>query len=384
MAISNERKLRVLSIAHPAVSLDIGRRRYHSFGNRPDIELHLLVPKRWSEYGRTIEADPSDGSGIHLHILPIWLPRVPIAKWYCHIYPGLGRLIKEIDPHVIHLWEEPWGFVALQACLLKRKAAFLLEVDQNILRRLGFPFDTIRKFVLRRTDHVLPRSKDAEDVVSECGYQGPVTSIKYGVDRETFSPDSQSKRRPEVPGLRLGYVGRLVVEKGLDDAIEALASTPSNVTLEIMGEGPYRISLETRISSLGLQDRVKFRGWDSQLEVAAFMRTLDALVLLPRTSRTWREQFGRVIIECQSCGVPVIGSACGAIPDVVADGGWIVPESNPEALAECIRSIIADRTELHRRAARGLINVETHYTYGAVAQALESSWVSAARALEGN
>jgi glycosyltransferase involved in cell wall biosynthesis len=60
---------------------------------------------------------------------------------------------------------------------------------------------------------------------------------------------------------------------------------------------------------------------------------LDVLVLMSETTDTWKEQFGRVIIEAQACGVPVIGSTSGSIPSVVGEGGWIVPEGDPDALA---------------------------------------------------
>ena len=122
--------LRVLSIAHCAVSRQMGRLRYHPLAMRPDLDVHLLAPRRWHEYGRTIDADPPDDTGISVHILPILLPRMGPMNWYLHFYPGLRRLIREIQPDVIHLWEEPWSFVALQASLLKGDAALVMEVSR--------------------------------------------------------------------------------------------------------------------------------------------------------------------------------------------------------------------------------------------------------------
>jgi len=376
--VSKATKLRVLSVAHPATLRDVGRLRYYPLANDPDIELHLLVPKRWYQFGRWIEADLPNDPGIHVHVLPIWFPRVPFASWYCHIYPGMRRLLDEINPDVVHLWEEPWSLVALQACCLRGRAALVMEVDQNILKHLVFPFEQIRRFVLRRTRHVLPRSRDAEAVVRACGYQGPVSLVEYGVDRQTFHPRSEqpSARSPET--LRLGYVGRIVVEKGLDDAVDALAMLPAGVTLSVMGEGPHEPALRRRIAERGLGERVTFRRWGAPSEVADFIRQNDAMLLLTRTSATVREQFGRVIIESQSCGVPLIGSDCGAIPEVTAAGGWIVPENDPSALAACIRSILADPEELTRRAAAGRANVDARYTYEVIAHKLDEAWTAAA------
>eukprot|EP01037_Dinobryon_pediforme_P015536 gene15536-15683_t len=323
--------------------------------------------------------DAPEDAGLHVHILPIWLPRFGKASWYLHFYPGLRKLIRELKPDVIHLWEEPWSIVALQACLLRGKSAYLLEVDQNILKRLVFPFEYVRRFVLKRTDHILSRSPDATAVVEACGYRGPVTYLGYGVDQTTFYPLTDETRPKASEGLRLGYIGRLVEEKGLDDALDALALTPESVTLAIMGEGPHEAPLRRKIAALGLGTRVTFQGWGKPKDVAAFFHKLDASLLLTRTTGHVREQFGRVILESQACGIPVIGSECGAIPDVTGPGGWIVPEHHPQALADCILSILSDRNSLAERRAAGLANVEARFTYSAIAQTLAHAWVAAAK-----
>jgi glycosyltransferase involved in cell wall biosynthesis len=253
----------------------------------------------------------------------------------------------------------------------------VLEVDQNILKRLPPPFEAIRKHVLANTDHILSRSPHATAVVEARGYRGPVTPIGYGVDLSTFQPAGPSAKRPESPGLRIGYIGRLVEEKGLDDALEAIAGTAQPASLAIMGEGPYEARLRQRVAELGLHERVTFQGWKSPSDVAAFMRSLDAMVLLTRTTRAVREQFGRVIVEAQACGVPVIGSESGAIPSVVGDGGWVVPESDPAALMALLDAIAANPGSLAAKGVAARRNVEARFTYPAVAEALVSACVAA-------
>ncbi|MBE7212166.1 MAG: glycosyltransferase [Gluconacetobacter diazotrophicus] len=371
-------RLRVLSIAHAGVSHAAGRLRYLPFAHDRDVDLRLVVPARWHQFGRTLVADPPDGSGLDLRIEPILLPKAGPMSWYLHFYPRLRRLIREFDPDVIHLWEEPWSIVALQACLLKGRAALMLEVDQNILKTLPPPFETIRRFVLGRTAHILSRSPDATAVVRARGYAGPVSAIGYGVDEVRFHPPTHPAPPRTDGGLTVGYVGRLVVEKGLDDALDALARTTAPVSLAIMGEGPHEAQLRARIAALGLGDRVTILGWGPPDEVAPFMWGLDALILVTRTTKAVREQFGRVIIEAQSCGVPVIGSTCGAIPSVVGPGGWIVPESDPEALARLFDHIATAPDERRARAAAGRAHVAQNFTTRAVADSLLRAWASGA------
>jgi len=379
--VSSDRPLKVLSIAHPAVSRDTGRLRYYPLAARRDLDVHLVVPAVWKQFGRTMVADPPDDPGLTVHVLPIRLPHAGPMSWYLHFYPDLRRVVNELAPDVIHLWEEPWSIVALQAQFLKKQAALVMEVDQNILKRLPPPFEAIRKRVLRQTDHVLSRSLDATAVVRARGYDGPVTPIGYGVDQTTFFASAEEAVSPlHGRALRVGYVGRLVDEKGLDDALDAMAHSAAPVSLAILGEGPYESRLRQRVLEAGLSDRVTFQGWETPAEVAAFMRDLDALVLLTRTTKAVREQFGRVIVEAQACGIPVIGSQSGAIPDVVGDGGWIVPERDPDSLGRLLAQLAADPAMVQAKRIAARRNVETRFTYDAVADALASAWIAAAGA----
>jgi glycosyltransferase involved in cell wall biosynthesis len=200
--------------------------------------------------------------------------------------------------------------------------------------------------------------------------------IGYGVDQATFRPAPQAPA--ETASLRLGYVGRLIVDKGLDDALDAMARTRAPVALAIMGEGPHEAALRARVRSLGLEGRVSFQRWGAPDDVARFIQRLDALILLTRATPTTLEQFGRVIVEAQSCGVPVIGAATGAIPSVIGDGGWVVPERDPQALAQLFDAIASDAEARRLRGLAGRTNVATRFTYDAVARDLADAWIAAA------
>src|SRR2546425_2460474 len=91
------------------------------------------------------------------------------------------------------------------------------------------------------------------------------------------------------------------------------------------------------------------------------------LVVPTQTRDHIREQFGRVLIEAMASGVPVIGSTCGAIPEVIDDAGLIVPEGNSAALAAALRRLMLDcalREELRRAGRR---RVMQHYSWERVA-----------------
>jgi glycosyltransferase involved in cell wall biosynthesis len=301
------------------------------------------------------------------------------VKWYAHYYPGLPRLIDDVQPDVIHLWEEPWSLVALQAAYLKGDAALVLEVDQNLIKRLPPPFEWIRRYVLRRTALVLSRSGEATSVVRAFGFAGPVRPIGYGVDERLFYPKTDPTLRPRG-SLKVGYLGRLVEQKGVQHALLALTLVRSPVSLAIMGDGPYARCLRGRIQQLDLRERVNFRGWGGVEDTARFLRSLDVSILLSHSSPVWREQFGRSIIESQSCGVPVIGTASGAIPEVIGDGGWVIPEPDARALAALLERLSRAPEEISAKGELGLRNVRSRFTYEHIVQSLLTAWQEAAAA----
>ena len=133
-------------------------------------------------------------------------------------------------------------------------------------------------------------------------------------------------------------------------------------------EAEARREAERRVAQLGLRERVQILPAVRSTEVPATMATLDALALPSRTTPSWKEQFGRVLIEAMSCGVPVIGSSSGEIPHVIGGDGLTFPEGDVAALRERIARLVAEpelRTELARR---GRERVLTAYTQAAVAR----------------
>jgi glycosyltransferase involved in cell wall biosynthesis len=85
-------------------------------------------------------------------------------------------------------------------------------------------------------------------------------------------------------------------------------------------------------------------------------------VLLSQTTRTWKEQFGRVIIEAQACGTPVIGSDSGSIPSVVGSGGWIVGEDDVVALAALLDRLADNPAQIAEKASEGLAQAAQRFT----------------------
>jgi len=159
----------------------------------------------------------------------------------------------------------------------------------------------------------------------------------------------------------------MVEEKGLNDLIDALEHLPTEVHLALVGEGPFREALEARIAAQGRERQVSFLGPKPLAGLPEVMNALDVLVLPSRTTQRWKEQFGRVIIEAQACGIPVIGSSSGAIPEVIGEGGLVFPEGDVRLLAKALQSVLGSPDFKRQLGIAGRAQVLEKYTWEKVA-----------------
>ena len=335
------------------------------------------MPDRWFNYGAWRAPDHADPSQFRLDVGRVNLPWLSSAQFYLHWYPGLAKLLREFRPDIIDLWEEPWGLVSAHACFLRTKllpaTRIISETEQNVNKRLPPPFEQFRRYTYRQADFVVCRNTEAQEVVKSKGYRGPMQVVPNAVDAELFRPmDRAACRRalPSISGFEFvaGYVGRLVEEKGLLDLVEALEFCPPTVGLLLVGAGPLRFRLEQRARELGKERQLVFEPARPLQELPGVMNALDVLVLPSRTTPSWKEQFGRVIIEAYACGVPVLGSNSGAIPDVVGEGGLIFPEGNAHALATALDVLRTDPARCTELGRTGRALVDTRYTWEQVAK----------------
>ncbi len=142
---------------------------------------------------------------------------------------------------------------------------------------------------------------------------------------------------------RLLVIGRAVVQKGFDLALEAFAIVRRQcpqARLVVAGSGEAMPALRQLAAALGVQDSVDFLGWVDSTAIPDLINTAT-LVLAP--SR-WEEPFGLVALEAAQLGRPVIATDVGGLGEVVAHGetGLLAPRENPKALAEAILLLLAD------------------------------------------
>ncbi len=194
--------------------------------------------------------------------------------------------------------------------------------------------------------------------------------VPRSVDLERFKyREPQGKIKEE---FNVGIIGRITPLKGHLDFIKAMAKVSRVVPrlkILIVGDAPaskqaHKEEVQLLVKRLGLWNCTEFLG--IQRDIPEILSHLDLLVLATVT----HEAFGRVIIEAQAAGVPVVATEIGGIVDIIEDNinGLLVPPADPQGLAAAVVKIFKDR-ELARNLARNAIKkIRRDYTLERMAQ----------------
>jgi glycosyltransferase involved in cell wall biosynthesis len=354
--------MRVLMLSK-ACLVGIYQRKLEYIARHPAISaLQVVVPPFWREGGRLTPLERAYIQGYELKVSPMrWN-----GNFHLHYYPHFPRLAQAFRPDLIHIDEEPYNLATWLAWRVARKlkAKSLFFSWQNLQRRYPWPFAAWERDLLRGVDYALVGNQEAVGVWRGKGYQKGLALVpQFGVDTDLFQPRPRTDGKP-----RLGFIGRLVPEKGADIFLNALARL-ADLSWEavLIGDGVEGATLWRQAEALGLEGRVRFMGQLPSLEMPAHMRELDILAVPSRTLPNWKEQFGRVIIEAMASGVVVVGAKSGAIPEVLGEAGLLFAEGSSAELAVCLRRLLTDSPLRENLRAAGLARARTHYTHAHIA-----------------
>jgi glycosyltransferase involved in cell wall biosynthesis len=332
----------------------------------PGVDLTVAVPPAWREPGVGVQRlERRFTHGYRLKVLPIQFN----GHHHIHFYPTLGRLVAKLRPDVFHIDEESFNFATFLAMRLgvRSGARCCFYNWATIDRFYPPPFAFFERYAFRHAAHAIAGAQEAADIIRRHGYRGPLSVVpQFGVDPQLFAPGEHPPESVNGGRFVVGYMGRLVPQKGVLDLIEALPSLPPHVHLRLVGEGVLRAGIVARAAELGASDRVELLPWTS--DVPAELRRMSVLALPSRTTRTWKEQFGRVLPEAMSCGIPLVGSSSGEIPHVIGDAGLIYPEGDVAALAGQLRRLAEDPALCAELGRRGRVRALERYTQAALAR----------------
>jgi len=299
------------------------------------LEVTVAIPQRWREpwFGRPIDVAWERQGGLEVFPLPargVAGGRDEIAK---ATYGGraLKALLRDRRPDLVQIEEEPGTQAARQVLGAARRLAIpvVLFTHQNVDLEQGWWAHWKQRRMLRKLTGLVAGSDLAGTLVRRDAPNLPIAVIPQLGALAPHEPQ-------HVPheGLAIGYVGRLVPQKGLDTLLQALAlQRGMNWKLIIVGDGPERERLEALASELRLAARVRWTGGLPAEQVATLWPDLDVLVQPSLALRDWREANGQVLMEAMANEVAVLGTDSGVIPELIADAGVVAPAGDVEGLA---------------------------------------------------
>ena len=208
-------------------------------------------------------------------------------------------------------------------------------------------------------------------------YRDKIVVIPNGINIEDFDiPYSKEECRDKL-GLPIDenmilFVGILSPYKGPDVLLRAMPKILKNIPntkLVLVGSGGMKEELERLSKKIGIEDYVKFVGFVEESLKPLYYKAADVFCL-PSTMST--ESFGIVNLEAMACGVPIVASKIGGIPDAVKDGenGLLVPPRDPEKLADAIIYLLENENIRKKMGKNGREKVED-YSWERIAEMTE-------------
>lgn len=354
-------------------------------------DLLLVGPSNWvDDYGTVRGLAPADHFQGRVIAVPVWPP----ASIPLHLYRStFVSLLRTERPDVVYVHNEPYAASTAQLLAANHlsgvRAAFGFYSAQNIEKSYPPPFRWTERWVYNHSSFAFPCSQTVLDTLRAKGYFHPATHLPLGIDPDLYRPHREDvalrRRLAGDADVLFGYVGRVTAEKGLTTLFHALTALPLTLRwrLVVVGTGVQELELRALADECGLTDRIEWVGYVDHTAVPRYLSVLDALVVPSETQPSWKEQFGRVIVEALACETPVVGTNSGEIPHLLRQtgGGIVVEERNATALAEGLLSMAECTDRRQTYASQGANYVRSHFAHSTLAASFASS-IESARSLK--
>ena len=361
--MDNKKKLVVIS--HAQVS-KANRYRWEYFAKTyKEWEVHLIVPRYWESYWfkemNVFCVKPERKDNFFLHPMPT----TSVYNWSRYFIIGLGKKLKEIDPDIIYIVHEESILIHHQIYRVKNQKSKILFFSMNAEGRKRFSkkMQFLLKYFLfndikRNTVAAITHCKEGVWSLRSQGYDKPIfIQTNIGVHNEAFQqmPDIRKKIRKKIKfedRFVIGYAGRLIKDKGIDNLLEALKNVNfNNWALLLVGDGNDKEEFEQIIKENGWEDRVYITGFVEQNEVGKWMNAMDLFFIGSKIV----DSFPLVPVQAQLCKVPVIASNKPSIPTQLEDTAIFFEVDNSKDLAKKLNYCYEHYDDLNEMVEKGYI-----------------------------
>lgn len=274
------------------------------------------------------------------------LPNYPLfahPPWTFALAGRVVQVIKEYGLDLLHAhYAVPHSLVAVLARQITGCVSVVTTLHGSDITMVGSAPDLkdITRYVIEASDVVTAVSHDlARETVKLLGVNKEIHPVYNFVDLEHYRRREATPRSVYATDDQavLTHISNFRPVKRLRDVVEIFAGVcrQRSAVLLLIGDGPDRCAALTRAQELGVASQVKFLG--QQQEIVPLLSATD-LFLLPSE----KESFGLAALEAMACGVPVVGSKVGGLPEVVGPGGILCPAGDVKEMTAAALTILAN------------------------------------------
>ena len=286
---------------------------------------------------------------------------------------ALRAVVRDVGPALLHVVGDPWTPTAEAGAAAARdlKIPYVLTATSSVGGPSGitsrWQSDRVRGGAAGLAGSVRPA---LDHLLGGASTSRPTAVVPPGglAIPPTWEP------RPDPKPVVFASVGRLVPERGLDLLLDALGMTYGEWQLRVVGTGPAHEALEQQAQRLGLSARIEWLGAMPRDQLAGFWGEVDVFVAPSRRTPEWVEPTGSVALQAMSHGVAPVVSRCGALPDIVSDGGLIVDDGDGAGLTRAIQGLVAEPQRCRPIGAAARQRVLEQYGDGPVAERMLLLW----------
>lgn len=308
----------------------------------------------------------SEDSGVRLASIPAkGDPEGPACHWN---RKAIRALLTDRRPDLLQIEEEPWTSAAVHASIEAARLRIpVVFCCQEVRRPDGFLARRRARRALKSARGSIAGNALAVERLRRVLPGLPVIELpQFGVPL----PPATERAPREV--LSLGYIGRLLPDRGVDRLLRACATLLGGWSLTVAGTGPEQENLELLAQRLGLASRVRWLGGVTRDEVEALWEELEVLVLPADPRADGAERWSTILVDAMARGViPVVRE--GGIPaSIVGDAGRQAPDTEAlEVILQTLRAYPADRTRLAAAARQRVLD---HFVDAALAKQTLGFW----------
>lgn len=319
-------------------------------------------------------------------------------------YLTTKRIIKEIEPDIVYIWQLSDASMLPVIAVQEEGVPYAFEIQDYSTMGFSTYYDPVHKLLRRflrfistgiwsfnqiNFENMIFVSNAVKLKYINAGFQGNFFEVIYNGIERSYKHCTPKTIEKNFEDIKLLYVGRIVENKGVHIAIEAVACLSKalrrkNLIFDIVGSGDeaYIKKLKKKVEAENLQKIVRFIGKIPHNEVLGLYKDYDILLF----TSIWEEPFGMTVLEAMAEGLPVIAARVGGVPEIINDreNGLLVAPNDASSFCQALKSLIENQFLYKKIRLAGLRIVQEKFLREHILNQIENFLLNVSKRYKAN